>query len=247
MHKEKKNIKFIALFLVISFLSLLPVIFIYLQLTNTSVFSIFFQDYILSGNSLFFPYFPRIEIIPSIPSSSNLGGFTLGHLIDLIIIINLLFLLDTTFYHYIKVVFISRKFQIYLYIDFCELNTNDDSQTSEESSIPITYQPTMLKPNVEQKGDLYNDPTENYIRQFPKIKGKAPTLFRFWKKTKIKNTNFYQKVEFQYNKFHGSTVSSYFLHGFLGSSFYYSTFHIPHLIINNYSDFNKDFKQMRVI
>ena len=193
MQNEKRNNKVIVLFLIISFFLILPFILIYLQLTSTPVYSSLFYGYISSGHSIFIPFLPIINLFPYLPIPSNMSGFTLGHLVDIIIIINLCTLLDTTLYHYVKVVFISKKLQMYFYIDFCMPIGSKDTEIHKLSSKPENYQSNIILLENDL-GYHFNKIFVNIIQQDYKKMENLHRFFKYWKRKKTKLANFTKKL-----------------------------------------------------
>ncbi|TFF99035.1 MAG: hypothetical protein EU541_05970 [Promethearchaeota archaeon] len=87
--------------LLFSITSSLLFIFIFF-IRDIPLFSLIFKDYIDSGKSLFLPFIPEYNLIFYVPEYAPSVNFTVGHLIDTIIIINLYFYVETSVYHYIK-------------------------------------------------------------------------------------------------------------------------------------------------
>ena len=98
----------------------LPIAFIYLFLRDIPLLSSLFSEYINSGTSLFFPF---------LSSNIIVFQFTIGHLIDIIIVNNIVVLLESGGYHYYMNVCLRG-----IYSETCFLEIN---RTQDESSLKL--------------------------------------------------------------------------------------------------------------
>jgi len=110
---RKLNTILIALLIAPYFL----VMFISLFLKDIPVIFSFIDDYINSGNSIFFPFLPYIDIFEFLPVKYQIIRFSVGHLIDIIIFNNLIPYLEAGCYHYIKWVCSNEENQLFHIID----------------------------------------------------------------------------------------------------------------------------------
>ena len=78
-------------------------------LKDIPILSSLYNDYINSGNSIFFPSLPYINLLWFLPEKHQMFQFSLGHLIDIFIIINLIPCIETGVYHYIKKVCLNEE------------------------------------------------------------------------------------------------------------------------------------------
>jgi len=78
--------------------------------------SLMFKSYIDGGKSLFLPFVPDLDfnLLIQIPDFLPPIKFTMGHLFDIIIIINLYFYLETSVYHYYKRAYMKEDDLIYI-------------------------------------------------------------------------------------------------------------------------------------
>ena len=88
----------LIIFLTSSFL----IIFTYMLLSDIPLISSLIKDYLISGNSFFFPTLPTINILWFLPKKFQIIPITIGQCIDLIIILNLTCYVESLIYHYIK-------------------------------------------------------------------------------------------------------------------------------------------------
>ncbi|MFX1288300.1 MAG: hypothetical protein ACFFFY_07050, partial [Promethearchaeota archaeon] len=102
-----------------------PIAFIYLFLRDIPLLSSLFIEYVNSGTSFFLPLFPSYTII---------FHFTTGHLIDIIIVINIIgFLERCGYYYYVNVCLKRCYLEICLEMGFLETNgTQEESPLSSD-------------------------------------------------------------------------------------------------------------------
>jgi len=74
-----------------------------------------FASYIDAGTSVFLPFIPRINLLFFLPEKAQVLPFTIGHLIDLIIIVNLIVVVNPVAYPYYKK--ISNEYQYNYFYD----------------------------------------------------------------------------------------------------------------------------------
>ena len=133
--------------IILVFLACVPITFIYMFLRDFSLLNSFFNEYITSGTSLFLPFLPYANIV---------FHFSTGHLIDIIIIFNIITILERSAYqYYVKVCIEKNYLEIYSDPYFLEtkgtqeessLNSNliidlkdDSSITNNESSVEFNF------------------------------------------------------------------------------------------------------------
>lgn len=108
----------------LTFISLLfgsiPVAFIYLFLRDIPVLNSLFVNYVNSGTSIFFPFLPYTNIV---------FNFSTSHLIDIIIIINIIGSLERTGYHYYMNVCLKKNY-LEVYPELYYLETNEMQEVS---------------------------------------------------------------------------------------------------------------------
>ena len=100
MPKSKHFYKFCSILIILLLLCILSFIFIFIIFKDLTILVSFFYDYIDSGKSIFIPLLPKINIIFFIPGADQITKFTYGHLIDIILLINITTWLESSFYHY---------------------------------------------------------------------------------------------------------------------------------------------------
>lgn len=150
-NKILNKLKIIIILVSISFISLsLLFLFIFL-IKDIPIISIFVKDYVKGRKSLFLPFIPNYNLIKYIPENLPPIRYTIGHLMDTIIIINLYFYLETSVYHYIKRAYIKEDDLIYVGtpalndIDFVKVFDNPYSENQEVQGEPWEYPYQKLK------------------------------------------------------------------------------------------------------
>ncbi|MFW9785407.1 MAG: hypothetical protein ACFFFB_24210 [Candidatus Heimdallarchaeota archaeon] len=127
MQDDKKFRKLKVILILIFIFLCIPVTFLYLFLRDVSYLSFFFNDYIGSGNSLFIPFLPKVNLFWYLPEPFCIIPFNLGLLIDIIILINIIGYIQTTIYHYfVKRVYLNEITPI-LYFDLRVLNSTEQT------------------------------------------------------------------------------------------------------------------------
>ena len=221
MHKLK--ILKIVVILVVIF-SYLPSLFIFMCLRDVPVYSSLLTEYITSGKSIFIPILPYINILGFLPHESQTIQFSLGHLIDIIIIYNIICYIDTVFYHYFKNAFLNEDTQIYFYIDLGSLGLNDESRDYLDNKIKGDRNKRDYRLN-----ERIHNLNDNLRRKIYRIKF-------------IQNRILHRKNKYiLYNRYKNLLVSCY--HSDFESFLIFRLInHYHHPKINNFADFNKHFK-----
>lgn len=132
----------------------IPLSLFLVYVENIPSFFSYFVQYVEDGQSIFLPFFPKINVLGFLPNAEQFTKFTFGHLFDIIIVVNLIILFETIIYHY----YIKRKvnnkkiqkligFQLCLadYIDSPSLITYPDFDNfgSGEDIIQISFDSPM--------------------------------------------------------------------------------------------------------
>ena len=117
--KKPKQLKIIPLFIFIT-LSFIATIF-YIFLKDIEIVPILLKEYIDSGNSIFIPYIPYINVFWFLSEKNQVIRLSIGQLLDLIIIYNIISYIETNLYHYIKFSIFNGNIQNFNYL---ELNFN---------------------------------------------------------------------------------------------------------------------------
>jgi len=179
------------------FLACIPITFIYMFLRDISMLNSLFIDYVNSGSSLFLPF---------LPSSNIVFQFSTGHLIDIIIIINIItFIQRSAYQYYVKICLKRNYFEIYSdpYLHESEeiqeesfLNSNLIMGLKDDSGTTINE--NYVEFNIYQK---------NGISSIHKMKRYNTTYFH-----KSSNKNNRHKIFlFIFQKFSTNTLINYHL------------------------------------
>ncbi len=158
-HKKFNELRVIPLiiFLTSSFL----IIFTCILLSDIPFISSILKDYLLSGNSFFFPTLPTINILWFLPKKFQIFPITIGQCIDLIIILNLTCYVESLIYHYIKWTILNRASEGF-FCYFLSYN-NRNSEMYEEAGLlqdlsSDNFRDYIGSPSVNYKLDWKNDP-----------------------------------------------------------------------------------------
>ncbi|KKN26195.1 hypothetical protein LCGC14_0877060 [marine sediment metagenome] len=129
--KKLKSLIIIILgFICLTFL----IAFFSIVIIDIPVFSSLFDEFFTSGNSIFIPPFPYINIVWFLPEKNHLVQFSVGHLIDFIIIISIVNTIETSLYHYITRVCLNGNTLMLNYIDL--YSTGSKKKLDERSQCP---------------------------------------------------------------------------------------------------------------
>lgn len=221
-HVHKLKILKIVLILVVIF-SYLPSIFIFIYLRDVPILSSVLTDYITSGKSIFIPILPYINILGFLPQKSQTIQFSLGHLIDIIIIYNIIIYIDSGLYHYIRQAFLNEETQIFFYIDLGSLGLSDESRD---------YRDNKLISDRNKRDYRLNERIDHF---YDKLRRKI------YRSSFIQNRILHRKTEYiVYNHYKNLRVSCYHS-DFESFLIFRSNNHYHHPKINNFADFNKHF------
>jgi len=179
------------------FLACIPITFIYMFLRDISMLNSLFIDYVNSGSSLFLPF---------LPSSNIVFQFSTGHLIDIIIIINIItFIQRSAYQYYVKICLKRNYFEIY-----SDPYLSESEETQEESFLNSNLimglkddsGTTINKNSVE-----FNIYQKNRISSIHKMKRDNTTYLH-----KSSNKNNRHKIFlFIFQKFSTNTLINYHL------------------------------------
>ena len=166
MNSFQKSSILKKMLLVFFFVASIPTTFIYLFIKDLSLFNSLISKYITSGNSFFLPFFSYNTII---------FQFSTGHLIDIIIMINLIFFIERLGYQYYMSVCVKNNY-LELYFEpiapnskepkvgsilnsnlIINLKDNSDNPIFEKSDEYYFYQKSRTDATqLSSKGEYYN-------------------------------------------------------------------------------------------
>lgn len=203
--------------IILVFLACVPITFIYMFLRDFSLLNSFFNDYVVSGTSLFLPFLPYTNIV---------FHFSTGHLIDLIIIFNIISIIERSGYQYYVKVCLEKNY-LEIYSDPYFLETKG---TQEESSL-----------NSNLIIDLKDDSST--------IKNESSVKLNFYQKSRINNSQFSSKSGYysSINKLHNCSKKNnrHKINLFIFQKFSINTLTNYHLPSKNniFSDSNENIQQ----
>ena len=147
MHSTQKLNILRKILIIVFFFTCFPIIIIYIFSRDISSLNSLFNDYITSGYSLFFPYLPYNNII---------FRFTTGHLIDIVIIINILTIIERSgYYYYVSVCLKKNYLEECNYLDLYSLeSTKNPNQASPKLNLILQF-------NNESR-DLFNEESQDF-------------------------------------------------------------------------------------
>lgn len=203
--------------IILVFLACVPITFIYMLVRDFSLLNSFFNDYIVSGTSLFLPFLPYTNIV---------FQFSTGHLIDIIIIFNIITILERSGYQYFVKVCLEKNY-LEIYSDPYFLETKG---TQEESSL-----------NSNLIKDLKDDSSTT--------KNESSVKLNFYQKSRINNSQFSSKSGYysSINKLHNCSKKNnrHKINLFIFQKFSINTLTNYHLPSKNniFSDSNENIQQ----
>ena len=197
MHSTRKIIILERTSILLVFLACIPITFIYMFLRDISMLNSLFIDYVNSGSSLFLPF---------LPSSNIVFQFSTGHLIDIIIIINIItFIQRSAYQYYVKICLKRNYFEIY---------SNPYLPESEETQEVSFLNSNLIMGLKDDSGTTINENyfefniyQENRISSIHKMKRDNTTYLH-----KSSNKNNRHKIFlFIFQKFSTNTLINYHL------------------------------------
>jgi hypothetical protein len=115
-------------------------------LKDLPVLSSLIKDYIDSGKSFFIPSLPTPNIIEGVSERFPNANFTVGHLVDLLIVINIILYFESTIYHYVKKTVFDEMILGYRdsaspleYYGIYSLYKNTEKKISNERVLPYDF------------------------------------------------------------------------------------------------------------
>ena len=132
---EKLQVILILIFITSFFLASV----IYTFLKDVPILISLLEKYFTSGNSFFFPVIPNINLFWFLPEKYQIIHLTIGQLIDIFIILNIIINIDSSVYHYVKNVCLKNDLGTFTLLDlYIKNNAALPSQSQElESSIEL--------------------------------------------------------------------------------------------------------------
>jgi len=229
--KKPKQLKIIPILIFIT-LSFLATLF-YIFLKDIQIVPILLKNYIDSGNSIFFPYIPHINIFGFLPEKDQVC-LNIGQLLDLIIIYNIISYIETNSYHYIKMAIINGDIQKFNYE---ELEPNKYKERNNS-----------IFPNPEENLDLENEIryffeelSLNSTKKQCKL-NKKRNFFNYHLKSlrfKILNQLYNNNSKLILTKYYNNFPFSLFYSSFKDSWIFHPIYYYFPLKANNFTYYNK--------
>jgi len=90
------------------------------------------EKYFTSGNSFFFPFITNINILWFLPEKYQIISLSIGQLIDILIIINIISYIDSSFYHYVKNICLNNESLTFTFLDLYTFGNNGELRTQSQ-------------------------------------------------------------------------------------------------------------------
>jgi hypothetical protein len=148
LYSQKLNL-FKRIVIIGIFFSIIPLTIVILILGEISLPNNLFNNYLISGKSLFFPFLPSYNVFWFLPEEAQIIQFSTGHLIDIILITSIISLTEICGYQYYK--------KICLNEDFLSINQFGSDQ---ENYILSQYQGIFFGFNETSSFSLNNKPLD---------------------------------------------------------------------------------------
>jgi hypothetical protein len=138
---RSRRAKWIKIMVLISFfLSYLPIILFFNYLRTVPEFTAIFDNCVTCGNSIFFPWFSSINLFELLPIKEQLIPFSLGNLLDIILVCNLYSYFDGILYHYfVKRIITEREDLVEYDLEYCSHSLNNSANQKKFHNYRIQY------------------------------------------------------------------------------------------------------------
>jgi Tfp pilus assembly protein PilE len=207
MHYTRKINTLKRISIIPFFFACIPIAFIYLFLRDIAMLNSLFIDYVNSGTSVFFPF---------LPSDIIAFQFTTGHLIDIIIIVNIISFIERGGYqYYMKVCEKKNYSDIYAEAFFFETNgTQEESYQNSDLLLTSNVDSATL---VNERSDEFNFYQKSRLKanHFSRKSGYYSTKFRmqhydlnYLRNSRKKNTH-KKNVHIIFQKFSANNFKNY--------------------------------------
>lgn len=198
MQNSKKLKKLKIILILILFFSFFPITFIFTLLRDVPVLSSLINRCCNLSNSIFIPNLPYIDLLFFLPEFQ----FSLGQLIDIIIIFNIICYIESSIYHYIKIAYLNGEYDIINYLDSCFLEFIEKSPDQfQDPAIVFGLKDDVRyllinKLNIERNCRI-KDRNGNFYR-FLKKKRYGSYFIQNGTKSKYKLNNYYENLQYFY-------------------------------------------------
>ena len=199
MHSTRKISILKRISVILLFFAYVPITFTYMFLRDIPLLNSLFNNYVSSSNSLFLPF---------LSSSNIVFQFSTGHLIDIIIIINIIAFIDRGIYQYYVNV---EKNYLETYLEPYFLETRETQEESSQISnliIGLKYDSSTTKNESSVKLNFYQKSRINNS-QFSSKSGYYSSINKLHNCSKKNNRH---KINlFIFQKFSINTLTNYHL------------------------------------
>lgn len=236
---HKKLIK-LKVILILCFIGLIfPVSLISMVLKDVSVLHSSYNNHIISGNSFFIPFLPNVNLLGFLPEKYQIIQFSLGHLIDIIIIANIFHWIRITVYHYYKKVCLFGEPQLFTHIDsFLLSSIGKILEQSQDSDILFGLR-NDLRENLKDK---FLNIIERKHRLNERIDSSYDNLSRIrHRNNNIQNRLIHKKYEFFLKTLYKNPQLFCYHSNIEKILIFRSKNHYQYPVINNFTDFNNHF------
>jgi len=142
----------LIIFLSSSFL----IIFTYMLLSDIPLISSLLNNYLISGNSIFFPTLPNFNILWFLPKKFQIIHMSIGQCIDIVIILNLICYIESIIYHYIKWTILNKDAPDFICLDsFFIGSKNRNSERCEEFELILDLKDGMFSERLDNTSENY--------------------------------------------------------------------------------------------
>lgn len=233
MSNNKKLNELSVIPLIIFLSSSFLIIFIYMLLSDVPLISSLLKNYFISGNSIFFPALPNINILWFLPKKFQIIQLSVGQFIDIIIILNFTCYIESIIYHYIKWTLLNKDPQVFLCLDsFFLCSNNRNSDLCEEFELIQDLRDGLYREHLGVSSVNY------------KLDGRNDHLYGLFKKKKYRNCSDQKRIASGPFKLTLNNYVNYLLIFCYYSVFDYfwticSKIHYSLHDINNYTDFTE--------
>ncbi len=230
-NKKLKELRLIPLIIFLS--SSFLIIFTYMLLSDIPLISSLLNNYLISGNSIFFPTLPNFNTLWFLPKKFQIIHMSIGQCIDIVIILNLICYIESIIYHYIKWTILNKDAPDFICLDsFFIGSKNRNSERCEEFELILDLKDGMFSERLDNT-------SENY-----KLDGRNDLIYGLVKKKKYISYSDHKIIAFGPFKL----ILNNHLH-YLLVFYYYSIFdyfwiscsknHYSLPDINNFTDFTE--------
>ncbi|MGB5910861.1 MAG: hypothetical protein WBH31_06685 [Promethearchaeia archaeon] len=215
--KKKRNLKTLSVLVFI--FSCLPIAFIFILLRYIPIGISLIEAYVNSGSSFFIPFIPNINLLSFLPEKGQIIGLTLGQLIDIIIVVNLICYVESSIYHFFKKKYLNEELQEISCLDLNFITTEEklyfSSQEQEglfglENDLVYSlnkdiFDKTFGKTFIDNEEDqlfyyFYNHEQNRKFKNPKRFYLKSKFVSYYYNKNRVSSLDFFSKIKNSYLK-----------------------------------------------